>query len=197
MGGAVGAGDMVNKSSKKNPLQLGSVAQTAVRRCKIPVIVMRPHSEGFNLQEGVRMKRKAMTLVASVDGSAVSNKAYDMACAMAKEGDRLKVLHVVDGQKTHNKPEFKAKNIKAFYEQEVMKLESTKKIDAEVVLITKAAYKSITDVINEYVDSIEADLLCMGSMELSDFSKRVYLGSTTEMTINKCGSNICVIKHYP
>ena len=87
---------------------LGGTALEALGICKAPVVLVKPKgTPAIDRTEGLteRMEGKAsMSVVVCVDGSHLSQKAFDMAMRFVKTGDVVRVIHVFNSDEAMINP---------------------------------------------------------------------------------------------
>lgn len=115
---------------------------------------------------------------------------------MAHPHDRLIAFHVYDGS-NHAEPSHQYKNIKPLYEAECAKALSLRRVkDSRFEGIYRRGGESNEQHISAIVDREEIDLLCLGSIELANPTKGMYLGSVAMACAKFSDTNVCIVKNY-
>lgn len=149
-----------------------------------------------------RRKGKSKLHVAcAVDGGRLSRKAFDTALHFCHPGDQMSVVHVADSDLSVIKPvhddveALGTSAVKAYYEHECSKAEMTMPgLDAQLQVVPKT--NSIRETLLKHTDELLCDILVMGSIELSDPSKDIYLGSVSASIAKKSEAHTVIVKNF-
>jgi len=197
--GASGRGAEARRSgSTARPL--GSVAEQCLMHTKVPVILVRATNGKFDFKNSDEVNqlqpRPQLTLAVAVDGSNIAKRAFDKAVAMAHAQDRIVAVNVYDGT-VHHDPSHQHKNVKPLYEAECSKALALHRVkEARFEGIYRRGGESTEKHISALVDREEADLLCLGSIELANPTKGMYLGSVALGCAKFANTNVCIVKNY-
>ena len=199
----VGAMGMTYEDTPKMN-KIGHVAATCLAKVKVPVtIVKNPwrSADGDRCAAGRVMRvgrngKPGLTIAVAVDGTIISQRAFDYAVELLRPHDRLLCLHVADVGNREFPPEQRD-----YYVGECAKLTELglqASIVAEFAEIHHTESKSTafvhSDIVN-YCEKEELDLLVMGSVELSKVTKVHTLGSVCANVAKGLGCHFTVIKN--
>lgn len=208
--GAAGKRVEGEDSKKKGQLSgaaLGSTAVEALGRCKAPVILVKPKgTPEIDRTEGLeaRMAGKAsMSVVVCVDGSHLSQKAFDMAMRFVKTGDVVRVIHVFNSDQAMVNPKSEElallgnSAIHTYYRDCCRRAEFA--VDSVRFLFHPLKFReSVTETILGFTESQEvlADVIIMGSIELTDPKNKLFLGSVCAAVAKRTLAHMLVAKNF-
>lgn len=133
-------------------------------------------------------------LAPQVDGSNVSKRAFDKAVAFSRPADEVRVFHVESSFSNASRDQVRP--VKRFYDMECAKVASTRTGVACSFEVLPAARGSVSDAVAAKCASAEINLLVIGSIELADVSKSIFLGSVAGACARHSNTNVCVIKGF-
>lgn len=160
--GAAGKGDE-DKNGRRPEGQppMGSIATKVLTKIKVPVLLVKA---GAKLDlEVPRVKRQGrdstpgLNIMVSIDGSAVSERAFDLACKVSTKLDTLYVYHVQTDEDTSG--------LMKEMRHACDKLLDAKKVAHAGVIAVPKTRNSIREMIEEFVEVKAVDILFMGSGE--------------------------------
>ena len=191
--GAAGKGDEDRKGRKpEGQPPIGHLALACLQRAKVPVVLVK---SGPKVDLDVtRVKRQGrdgtsgLNFLVTMDGSMVSQIAFDHACRMAAKADTLYGLHVADSDAA-NQPMIDE------FETLLAKVADSKTC-AKAEFICQPKHLSIREHIEEVIDSKHIDVVVMGSVELSNPTKGHFLGSVASAVTKASLAHCCVVKHF-
>ena len=188
--GADGCGDMS---------KMGTIAVQCCAKCKVPVTVVKGAwgtvsgdrtALGRPMRTGRDGKEETgLSILVCIDGTVTGHKAFDIATAFCREGDRLTALHVTGFL------QLRTEMADARYVIECAKVRDSRKLaSCEFVKVPPGKGSSISDAI--VAASAECDLLVMGSVELANIKKRHLLGSVAMAITKRSQCHMCVVKNF-
>lgn len=185
--------------AKGNP-PMGKVAEACLTKCKVPVLLVRGTTKALQPQsEGLAAERRGESgpgigIAVCVDGTNVSKKAFDLGLSMCRPGDRLTACHVDSNDHVGSMPEA-LKVLAGYYDSECEKAATIMDdVGARFRMLPKPAKDSIKQVI---LDAIApSDIVVIGSMELSNFEKKIHLGSIAQAVARQGTPHVLVVKRY-
>lgn len=189
--------------SRSGTKPLGSVAEELLKRVQVPVVLVRSTcGTKFQLRPPdevhALLPRPPIVFASAVDGSNISKRAFDRAVQLSTPLDTVYAVHAHNGQSNYAQiePAHQLKNLKPFYEAECLKAMSLKRAKSCTFesIVTKPGETTQSN-IADFCDSAQVDLLVMGSIELADPTKKLYLGSVAAACAKTANTNICIIKH--
>lgn len=194
---------------------MGSVAEACLNLVKVPVVLVRGQAKALDRQEDqlATLRRGKRTLeekgkgggpkgghgldiTVCVDGTNLSKKAFDMGLKMCRDGagDHLTATHV-DANEWVGRPPHDLEVIRQYYEAECSKAETNyEDLHAHFNLISKEPKHSLKDMLLEPLE--KADVVVMGSIELSNFDQKVHLGSMAQAVAKQSSAHIMIVKNY-
>jgi len=150
--------------------RLGHVALSCLDRVKVPVTIVKEawrgasgdHNAMGRIMRVGRNGLPGLTIVVTIDGTDISLRAFDYAADLVRPKDRLICLHVESSGDRHLAPE-----LQTHYTTELGKIEqSVKEASTEFTIIPRTG-SALSDDIVSYCEKISADLIVLGSVELS------------------------------
>jgi nucleotide-binding universal stress UspA family protein len=163
-------------------------------------MVRADHAAKFKMVDpgGLAHRRPELKIGVAVDGSKISQRAFDRALGFASKADVVEAFHVHDGSTNRRmEPEYQLKNLQVLYESECNKALAVKRVRAcSFTPMLKHGSTSAPARISEHVEHAKYDLLVLGSIELADVSKNIHLGSVAAACAKGTSSNICVVKNF-
>ena len=193
------------KKGKKVAEALGGTAYEALGRSKAPVILVKrnatPNLESKDMLAERREGKMGMMIVVCVDGSFLSQKSFDMAMRFVKPGDTVRVVHVhnSDAGMTNARTESMAlvgnSAIANYYKDNCMRAEFSH--DQVSFSFVPLPYKGgVTDTVLQYTEAQLADLIILGSVELTDPKSNHYLGSVSAAIAKRTQAHVLVAKNF-
>jgi len=191
---------------------MGSVAETCLNLCKVPVLLVRGNTKALDQAEAhPTLRRGKRTLDAKgqgggplgghglnihvcVDGTHLSKKAFDMGLKMCREGagDSLVAMHVDSNDWVGRMPQ-PMQEMRQYFEAECAKAEAFhESLHARFKI--EPSSSSLKDALLAPLE--DADIAVMGSIELSKFDKKIHLGSMTQAVAKQSSAHVLVIKNY-
>lgn len=139
----------------------------------------------------------ACKIVVCVDDHEVSKRCFDLASRLVRSGDELDALHV-DTDSTV------AQMVYTKFNDMCGKLSATTGVSSHKIFNVPKKGGSIKNTIIDYCDEgttlngapTPADVLVMGSIELADPKKDVYLGSVVAAVAKVSECNLLIVKHF-
>lgn len=180
---------------------LGSVAEQLLYHVKVPLILVRSSRGKFNLRAPDEIDpahpRPEITFACAVDGSNISKRAFDRAISFALPSDTVLAVHCHDGLSPRVEPLHQLKNLKPFYDAETAKAKALKRAkECRFEGVLKKSGESNHAAIGEFCMANSVDLLVLGSIELADPTKGLYLGSVAAACAKLIDTNVCIVKNY-
>ena len=150
-------------------------------------------------------KSEAMKIVCCVDGHSIAQRCWDLSVRLSRDGDSVEALHVIDTDKdaTGKLNTIGTREVMSNYKTLASKAAELQP-QAEFLATSTPKKGSTTNTILGYTEEgcmlqgeqAPADVLVMGSIELADPSKDLYLGSVVAAVAKKTEANILVMKHF-
>lgn len=194
--GAAGKGDQDKNGSRPDGQPpMGSLATACLNRVKVPVCVVKTGPK-INLDGVTRVKRQGrdgtpgLNFVVAVDGGKVSNAAFDQALRLAHRGDSIFGFHVDAGSAQTAEVEKK-------YSAELAKLVDTNAIERGYLAVVKQGHgSSMKEAIEDFAHEKKADVIVLGSIELSNATSDKKLGSVCMAVSRGSAAHVVVVKNY-
>jgi nucleotide-binding universal stress UspA family protein len=173
--------------------RLGGIAKQCLAKVKVPVTIVKEpwvYREGplGRVQRLGRNGEPGVTIVCCVDSSNLSELAFDMAVSLCREGDTLRAIHV-SGHDRKGESELVASS----YSAECQKVADAKGL-ASAEFVACDIHGSIADTVIQA--TADADVIVMGSVELSDVNKRHVLGSVCLSVAQHPTAHMMIVKSY-
>lgn len=156
--------------------RVGSVAERVGAKAGVPVLVVPGHAQA-------RVDRTFRRIAVAVDFSPASDRAIEQALALAGDGDRVTLLHVVPGFTTGVPPHLYRYGVTQYQDHLVRDARRRLALAVPVARHTTAAIHTrvligdTTTEISRAVESLEADLLVVGVAARGALSRALF-GST-------------------
>ncbi|KAG8457296.1 hypothetical protein KFE25_012035 [Diacronema lutheri] len=198
--GASGRGHEAKPGSKP----LGSVAEQLLIHARVPVVFVRSARGGkFALRASNEVNllepRAPLTIGVAVDGSNIAKRAFDLAVGLATPLDTVLATHVHDtgGAYQRAEPSHQLKNLQPLYVAECAKALALRRAkDVRFVALPKKRDDTNHAKIADFCADAGVDLLVLGSIELADPSKGLYLGSVAAACAKATDTNVCIVKNF-
>lgn len=222
--GSSGKGDQDgNKPRPRGFPPMGSIAEELMIRVKVPIVICRGANDRVTMpQDSIAStrvgrnpaKRSGLTFGAAVDSSKVSTAAFDLAMALCTENevepditgnnDDLRVFHVtMEAQGFSgltNPDQIRARQLallKSHYETECAKAQAQLAVESATFSLREPAKgRSVKEEVVEAALTNHVDVLFLGSVELSQPGKKIYLGSTSSALARECPTHVCIVKNF-
>lgn len=202
----IGAAGKTADGEKAHPLgnpPMGKIAEACLNRCKVPVLLTRASAAALDQQEGVTRRRglagegKGLCFTVCVDQSNLSKKAFDLGLRLCRpiESDTLRALHVDDSEWMGSRPPAARETLRKYYEAECHKAAFVcDDLTSGLELVPKASRDSVRDTLLSQLEN--TDVVVIGSMELSNFDKKIHLGSIAQAVAKLSRPHVLVVKNY-
>jgi len=191
-----------------DPALVGSVSLQCMATCSAPVILCKPKgTPALDSTKGMQMRGQGVSgtkIVVSVDGSKISQKCFDMSLRFVKPADMIHVVHVQNSDQNMLRPG--ASNsllgnsaIDTYYSQECAKAEHRFPRSRFVYQALPIQKASVVETILAYTESVLADMIIMGSVELgkaSSLSKGLALGSVSAAIARRTPAHVLIAKNF-
>lgn len=200
--GKTADGDSGKVHPSGNP-PMGKIADACLNRCKVPVLLTRASAAALDEQEGVTRRRglggeaKGLCFTVCVDQSNLSKKAFDLSLRLCRpmETDMLRALHVEDGEWMGSRPPPQRETLRKYYEAECHKASFVcDDLIAGLDMVPRGSKASIKDTLLSQLE--KTDVVVIGSMELSNFDKKIHLGSVAQAVAKLSRPHVLVVKNY-
>lgn len=225
--GAAGRGaESAAKTSGNRPHgqpPMGSVAKEVMERCKVPVILVKavaiPQLDKTDLHlRDRRTGEVSLKICCTIDGTTLSQKAFDTALHLCRSCDTLTVVHVDDSDQavihavsegqTHSMQQSLSTlaAVRSYYENECSKAEiGIPGLRTRLVVAHKVG--SIRETVLDTTEGV-CDVMVMGSTTMSKgqgnagggtsvgSTPRLFLGSVAAAIAKQSSYHACVIKGY-
>ena len=186
---------------------LGAVATECMAKVKVPLVVVKQpwgnvQGERNPLGRVLRYGRNGtngLKIVVCVDSTMLSMQVFSFAAGLLRPDDRLVALYVAGTNKNRVVGDQADAMVRSTYTAECAKIEfSVKGIQSAEFMAVPHNHngkKSIGSDILEATENAEADLLFMGSVELSNPERKHQLGSICAWVAKYTTSHLCIIKN--
>lgn len=185
---------------------MGHVAFECLTKCHRPVILTKElGTPCLSSDEGMKKRKEGSepsVLLVGVDGSPVSRQCFDLAYHFARPGDLVRVVHVddTDHAVTHQASNFEmigSSAIGKYYTDLCAKSASMKDgVSFRYEALPKKGSIKETLLLAADQEDCCADLFILGSIELTQPHKDVYLGSVSAAVAKRTPAHTLIAKHF-
>jgi len=184
---------------------IGSVAAQCMTICHAPVILAKPKGIAKLDTPQFLTERRAgtgMVVAVAVDSSRISQKCFDMTLRLVQRGDIVKIVHVTNSDENVLRPG--AVNtllgnsaIRQYYQQECSKACAIKLGCHFEFEETPVGKHGVAQALLDYLEVVLADLVIMGSIELTHVKPGSdALGSVAATIAKKTPAHVLIAKHF-
>lgn len=185
---------------------IGSVAMECLTKCHRPVVLAKElGTPCIGSEDGMLSRREGKApgvILVAVDGSPTSRRCFDLAYHFARPGDTVRVVHVLDTDQhltdqATNFEQFGSSAVGKHYTDRCLKSATAKEgVAFRYDALPKRG--SIKDTLLAAADdeALVADLIILGSIELTQPHKDVYLGSVSAAVAKRTPAHTLIAKHF-
>ena len=206
-----GAQDAEGKTSRpKGQAPMSKMAEACVKECSVPILLVK--KAYFTLDNDDAMRERAFDtgkqpcrMVCTVNDPNHGKEGWEAATRIARPGDVVDALHVLDSDKVSRKESlasFGSSAVIKYFTEEAAKVTDTSRAACSCVSVYKVS--SIGETVLKYSDgeikekaSEPADLIIMNSYELATSQgKDKDMGSVTLAVAKKTETNMLICKSF-
>ena len=204
------------KPHPKNQPPMGKCAEACINKVKVPVLLVRGNAKALLEQHDMPVTQRrgmrtqdsrgnlhddapgghGLNITVCVDGTNLSKKAFDMGLKLCRDGasDVLIAMHIDSGD-WQGRPPPALTAMAQYYSSECAKASHNhEELDAEFKMVAQQPGSSLKNNLLKQLDT--ADIVVMGSMELSNFEKDVHLGSMAQAVARQSSAHVLIVKNY-
>jgi len=170
---------------------LGSVATDVLRQAPCPVLAVKlpgtheqPREEAAAAEPGTGARPLFPVILHPTDYSERSRHAFDVACALAREGGRLIVLHVVDAVHVASEGDEDARN---------ERLRRLQPDDPSIRVEYRLHVGEAAEEILRVASTSACDLIALGTHGRTGL-ERLMMGSVAEAVLRRAGCPVLAVK---
>jgi len=199
------------ESKKKRPIgeaPMGSIAEMMMNAVKVPVILVKAkalsqlESEDSLARRKVGYKDVGVHILAAVDGGRLSQKCFDFAAHISKQGDTVSVLHVTDSDHAVKRSHAGGNElmgdsaVRTYYTEECNKA-SLARPDIEFKFVDRHKKGTVRDTVLAFTESEPlVDFVILGSVELLRQHEKhgTVMGSVSSAVAHHSAAHPIIIK---